>query len=171
MRHTIATVFIVALIASSACGQSPATRQVESQSILILPFVSPPGQQFDWIGKGVQQNLIAELSPDLRGSIVSPAGRSHRRCRVGAESRPRCKGRGCHPRLGPDYRKTDQADRTGARCAARQKPWNAEDNGTARRSVSPPGRTGGPGDPRTAALAAESSRAGRGPADLAAASV
>ena len=65
---------LIGLLAGFLHAQLPATRPAESQSILVLPFVSPPGQQFNWIGKGIQQNLIAEISPDLRGSIASPAG-------------------------------------------------------------------------------------------------
>ena len=74
MRHTPVVLCLIGLLAPCLQAQAPASRPAASQSVLVLPFVSPPGQQFDWIGKGIQQNLIAELSPDLRGTIVSPAG-------------------------------------------------------------------------------------------------
>jgi TolB-like protein len=71
MRHLpLVVVIVLGSIQLRAAEAVPATQP--AGTILVLPFVSPPGQSFDWIAKGVQQNLIAELSPDVRGAIVSP---------------------------------------------------------------------------------------------------
>ena len=53
-----------------AAIDAPTTRP--AGTVLVLPFVPPAGQNYDWIGKGIQQNLIAELSPNLKTTAISP---------------------------------------------------------------------------------------------------
>ncbi|HSZ58206.1 MAG TPA: hypothetical protein VK797_21255 [Tepidisphaeraceae bacterium] len=72
MRHLPWLVVLVLLVSrTSVHAAPPATRP--SSTVLVLPFVPPAGANLDWAGKGIQQNLIAELSPNLRGEAVSPA--------------------------------------------------------------------------------------------------
>jgi TolB-like protein len=71
MRHLPWSIVFLMLVQGVALGEALPTTQ-PAGTILVLPFVSPPSANFDWVGKGIQQNLIAELSPNLRGEAVSP---------------------------------------------------------------------------------------------------
>src|SRR5215469_14125509 len=72
MRHLPWSIVFLVLAQGGLVGAAPPTTQ-PAGTILVLPFVSPTPANFDWVGKGIQQNLIAELSPNLLGEAVSPA--------------------------------------------------------------------------------------------------
>jgi TolB-like protein len=56
-------------------GAEPATQpsRREPPNILILPFTPPAEAKYQWIGKGVQQDLASALAPNLRGRALAPA--------------------------------------------------------------------------------------------------
>lgn len=44
----------------------------ETPTVLVLPFTAPAPPQYQWIGRGVQQDLLADLTPHVRGSVAAP---------------------------------------------------------------------------------------------------
>ena len=67
----------VALIPALASAGEPAPTTRPSSSspatILVLPFAPPPSGGYDWIGRAVQQDLLADLSRDSRARVIAPA--------------------------------------------------------------------------------------------------
>jgi TolB-like protein len=71
MRHLFG-LFVAFLAAGSLKAMaeaSPATQP--AGGVLVLPFVPPSGKDLGWIGKGIQQNVVAELSPNLKGGAIA----------------------------------------------------------------------------------------------------
>lgn len=54
---------------------SPATQPVASgtAAVLVLPFSAPASGKFNWIGQSVREDLLADLTPHVRGKVLAPA--------------------------------------------------------------------------------------------------
>lgn len=48
----------------------------DSAAVLVLPFTAPAAAQYEWIGRGVQQDLLADLTPHVRGAVAAPGDAS-----------------------------------------------------------------------------------------------
>jgi TolB-like protein len=56
----------------SACGAAFA-QAPEKGSILVLPFLGQPGGGGDWMGRSIQQDLLADLTQGTAARILAPA--------------------------------------------------------------------------------------------------
>ena len=60
---------------ADASLEAPVVQPAEDQTILILPFVESSGASHSWLGKAIQQDLLADLSRATRARVAAPATR------------------------------------------------------------------------------------------------
>lgn len=60
--------------AVNCLAASPTTKPAttEPAPVLVLPFAPPAAAQYQWIGRGVQQDLLADLTPHVNGPVAAP---------------------------------------------------------------------------------------------------
>ena len=68
---TCVLVFPAVCLAQDAATTQPVPN--ETATVIVLPFTAPAPPQYQWIGRGVQQDLLADLTPHVRGSVAAPA--------------------------------------------------------------------------------------------------
>ena len=64
--------FAALLIGASSLAVAPASNQLGTNAILVLPFAAPAGPDA-WIGKAVQQDLLTDLSQGTTSRVMAPA--------------------------------------------------------------------------------------------------
>lgn len=67
---TCVLVFPAVCLAQDAATTQPAPN--ETATVFVLPFTPPAPPQYQWIGRGVQQDMLADLTPHVRGSVAAP---------------------------------------------------------------------------------------------------
>lgn len=67
---TCVLAFPAACLAQGVATTQPAPNN--TATVLVLPFTAPAPAQYQWIGRGVQQDLLADLTPHVRGSVAAP---------------------------------------------------------------------------------------------------
>jgi len=69
----IAALFMgVYATALTAQTTRPAVSHVPSATVLVLPIAPPPEGGFAWIGKAIQQDLLADLTQTTRAHVLAP---------------------------------------------------------------------------------------------------
>lgn len=75
MRRTLFTVIAILMGAGGALA-APATQPAtggRNRGLLILPFAPPPQGGYAWVGKSVQQDLMADLTQGTRLTVIAPS--------------------------------------------------------------------------------------------------
>ena len=113
-RLLVAVLFV--LISPLWLGAQVATEPGAAPSVLVLPFESPGGAD-QWIGRGVQQDLLTDLSQGTTARVIAPADLPAGYVRDASRARREVeRGHRCPP--GRDV----ESEASGSRCRRRRAP-------------------------------------------------
>jgi TolB-like protein len=76
MRNLYLVTLAMLLCSGNVPAQHAATTQPaagRTRAVLVLPFSAPSSGKFNWIGQSIREDLLADLTPHVRGNVLAPA--------------------------------------------------------------------------------------------------
>ncbi len=74
MRTILYLALIILMTADYVAAQPVARPTTQPQSVLVLPFAPPAGDDYQWVGQSIQQVLAADLTHGSTLKVIAPAG-------------------------------------------------------------------------------------------------
>ena len=112
MRTILYFALIILVTTDYVAAQPMARPTTQPQSVLVLPFAPPAGDDYQWAGQSIQQVLAADLTHGSTLKVIAPAGAKAASDADSALKSRRRRRRG-HRRFRPDStaRQRDPSDR------------------------------------------------------------
>src|SRR5262245_38878325 len=74
MRPVLSLAFLAVMMVNVAVAElAPAVPGGSAQTVLVLPFTPPGGQDYQWAGQSVRQAVAADLAHGSRLNVITPA--------------------------------------------------------------------------------------------------